>query len=174
MTLTPGVMEEFKEACRACIDVKSWFKETSTKMNHSTQISSSLLYRDPIIENPTQNRVSSDGIVCPPDSRELGRSTWTFLHTTVAYLAETPSEIEKSQFSSLLTAVSHLYPCRNCAEHLQAYLQVNPIPLHSKVSISQWLCSFHNEVNAMLGKETFDCNKVDARWKTGPSDNSCN
>lgn len=166
--------EEVKDACRACIDVKSWFKDTSSTMRHSTQISSTLLYRDPVIENPTQNRVSSDGIVCPPDSKELGRSTWTFLHTTAAYLPETPTEQEKHQFSSLLTAVSHLYPCRNCADHLQAYLQVNPIPLQSKASISQWLCTFHNEVNSMLGKEKFECNKIEERWKSGPSDSSCN
>ena len=165
--------EEVKEACRACIDVKSWFKDTSTKMKHSTLISSNLLYRDPIIEDPTIHKVSSNGLVCPPDSKELGRSTWAFLHTTAAYLPETPNEQQKKQFSNLLNAVSHLYPCRNCGEHLQAYLEVTPIPLQSKHSISQWLCAFHNEVNVMLGKETFDCNKIEERWKKGPNDDSC-
>ena len=166
--------EEVKEACRACIDVKSWFKDTSSKMKHSTQVSSTLLYRDPMAENPTNHKVSSNGLVCPPDSTELGRSTWTFLHTTAAYLPETPSDQQIRHVFNLLTAVSHLYPCRNCADHLQAYMEVNPMPLQSKGSISQWLCAFHNEVNVMLGKETFDCSKIDERWKRGPSDNSCN
>lgn len=164
--------EEVKEACRACIDVKTWFKDT--KMKSSTLISSSLLYPDPIIENPTVHKVSSTGTVCPPDAKELGRSTWTFLHTTAAYLPETPSEQEKQQVSNLITAISHLYPCRNCAEHLQSYMEVNPLNLESKRSISQWLCTFHNEVNQMLGKEVFDCSKVDERWKNGPKDDSCN
>jgi mitochondrial FAD-linked sulfhydryl oxidase len=164
--------EEVKEACRACIDVKTWFKET--KMKTSALISSSLLYPDPIIENPTTYKVSSSGILCPPDSKELGRSTWTFLHTTAAYLPETPSENEKQQFSNLITAISHLYPCRNCADHLQSYLDVNPLNLESKRSISQWICKFHNEVNQMLGKEVFDCTKIDERWKNGPKDDSCN
>lgn len=166
--------EEVKEVCRACIDVKSWFKDTSTKMKHSAQISSNLLYRDPLVDIPTNHKVSSDGLVCPPDSKELGRSTWTFLHTTAVYLPEIPSENQKNQFSNLLTAVSNLYPCHNCAEHLQAYLEINTIPLQSKKSISQWLCGFHNEVNEMLGKAKFDCEKIDERWKKGPNDDSCN
>lgn len=164
--------EEVQEACRACIDVKTWFKQT--KMKTSTLISSNLLYADPVVENPTTNKVSSSGVVCPPDSRELGRSTWTFLHTTAAYLPEVPSQPQKEQFSNLLQAVSQLYPCRNCAEHLQAYMDVNPLALDSRRSISKWLCTFHNEVNQMLGKETFDCSKTDDRWKYGPKDDSCN
>ena len=164
--------EEVKEACRACIDVKTWFKET--KMKTSTLISSALLYPDPVIENPTIHKVSSSGTVCPPDAIELGRSTWTFLHTTAAYLPDSPSDHEKEQFSNLINAVSNLYPCRNCAEHLQSYLEANPLTLSTKSSISQWICKFHNEVNQMLGKEIFDCTKVDERWKNGPNDGSCN
>ena len=167
--------EEVKEACRACIDVKTWFKENKPpKMKSSTLISPSILCSDPIIESPTIHKVSSSGLVCPPDSRELGRSTWTFLHTTAAYLPETPNEQEKAQFSNLLTSISCLYPCRNCAEHLQAFMEINPIALDSKKSISQWICNFHNEVNQILGKETFDCSKIDERWKNGPKDDSCN
>lgn len=165
--------EDFKEACRACIDVKTWFKDV--KMKTSTLISTSLLYPDPIIESPTGHKVSSAGLVCPPDATELGRSTWTFLHTTAAYLPEKPSETEKQQVSNLLTAISHLYPCRKCADHMREYIAVNPITnLDSKRSLSQWLCNYHNEVNQMLGKEVFDCSKVEERWKSGPSDDSCN
>ena len=164
--------EEVKEACRACIDVKTWFKESS-KMKTSALISSSILYPDPMVEDPISHKVSSTGLVCPPDAKELGRSTWTFLHTTAAYLPEKPSEHEKTQISNLITAISNLYPCRNCADHLQSYMEVNPVALDSKLSISQWLCKFHNEVNQMLGKEVFDCSKIDERWKTGPKDDSC-
>lgn len=164
--------EEVKEACRACIDVKTWFKET--KMKTSTLISTNILYADPLIENATVHKVSSSGLVCPPDSRELGRSTWTFLHSSAAYLPETPTEPQKEQFSNLIKSVSHLYPCRHCAEHLQSYMEVNPLTLDSRRSISQWLCTFHNEVNQMLGKNTFDCSKIDERWRNGPKDDSCN
>lgn len=43
----------------------------------------------------------------------------------------------------------------------------------SRAALSQWLCERHNEVNERLGKEKFDCIKVDERWKDGPSDGSC-
>lgn len=168
------IKEDIKDTCRACIDVKTWFKDNKPKMNTSTKISSNILYHDPILKDPISHKVSSSGVICPPDARELGRSTWSFLHSTAAYLPETPNESQKQQFSNLLLSISHLYPCRNCAEHLQAYLQVHPITLDSKKSISRWLCNFHNEVNLMLGKESFDCEKVDERWKTGPTDDSCN
>jgi FAD-linked sulfhydryl oxidase len=31
----------------------------------------------------------------------------------------------------------------------------------------------HNEVNRKLGKEEFDCNLVEQRWKEGWDDGSC-
>jgi FAD-linked sulfhydryl oxidase len=163
--------EEVKEACRACIDVKSWFKET--KMKTSASISKDIGCTDPLIQNPTQNRVSSNGLVCPPDANELGRGTWTFLHSVAAYLPKALSESEKENMINLLRAVSALYPCKKCADHMSAYIEVNPISFDSKDSISLWLCRFHNEVNEMLGKSVFDCSKVYERWKTGPKDDSC-
>jgi mitochondrial FAD-linked sulfhydryl oxidase len=166
--------KEVKEICRACIDVKSWFKETGKPiMKSSASIAAALLYSDPIVENPTVHKLSSSNLLCPPDAKELGRGTWTFLHTTAAYLPEKPSEEQKKHVSNLFKALSQLYPCRHCAEHLTAYMEVNPIALESKKSISTWLCNFHNEVNEMLGKERFDCSKIDERWKNGPNDDSC-
>lgn len=166
--------EDFKEACRACIDVKSWFKESKQKLATSASIATSILYPEPHLEQPVEHKLSSQGILCPPDARELGRSTWTFLHTTAAYLPQKLSESQSRHFELLVGAVAALYPCRGCAEHMSAYLEANPFDASSKASISQWLCRFHNEVNQMLGKPEFDCNRVDERWKTGPSDDSCN
>ena len=31
----------------------------------------------------------------------------------------------------------------------------------------------HNEVNRRIGKEEFDCSKVDKRWRDGWKDGSC-
>jgi FAD-linked sulfhydryl oxidase len=165
--------EDFKEACRACIDVKSWFRENKPKMATSATISAALLYKDPHLEAPIEHKLSSKGIICPPDSRELGRATWTFLHTTVAYLPEELSFQQSKQASLLLEAVAALYPCRNCGEHMSAYLETNPLDASSRQSLSLWLCNFHNEVNEMLGKEKFDCDRVQERWQKGPNDDSC-
>jgi FAD-linked sulfhydryl oxidase len=41
------------------------------------------------------------------------------------------------------------------------------------VELSQWLCRIHNEINRRLGKQEFDCSKVDERWRDGWKDGSC-
>jgi FAD-linked sulfhydryl oxidase len=43
----------------------------------------------------------------------------------------------------------------------------------SRQEFGQWLCEAHNEVNQKLGKELFDCSKVDERWRTGWKDGRC-
>lgn len=168
------LVEDVKEACRACIDVKSWFMENRPKgMKTSATIATALLYRDPVVEEPTVHRLNSQGIVCPPDARELGRSTWTFLHSTAAYLPSAPTDAQRSHMALLLSAVAALYPCRGCGEHMAAYMDASPPDFQSRTSISRWLCGLHNEINQMLGKEPFDCDRAEERWKTGPPDASC-
>jgi len=49
----------------------------------------------------------------------------------------------------------------------------NPPKVGNRFELSQWLCERHNDVNTRLGKEKFDCSKVDERWKDGPADGSC-
>jgi FAD-linked sulfhydryl oxidase len=168
------LQEDLKEACRACIDVKSWFKANAPKMTATATIASSLIYNDPQASEPTHHRTSSQGLLCPPDARELGRSTWTLLHTTVAYLPRDQLSPEKrGHVSGLLSALAVLYPCRNCAEHMAVYMETNPPDLSTGQSIARWLCAFHNEISEMLGKDRFDCNRVNERWRAGPSDDSC-
>lgn len=166
--------EDVTEACRACIDVKSWFKSNTTTMKTSAVISAALLYKDPQIERPAELKVSSTGLLCPPDAQELGRATWTFLHTTAAYLPTGLLHAEqREKFRGLLSAVAAFYPCRNCAEHMATYLETNPPDLATRSTISIWLCKFHNEINEILGKPVFDCARLDERWRKGPSDASC-
>jgi mitochondrial FAD-linked sulfhydryl oxidase len=40
----------------------------------------------------------------------LGRATWTVLHTTAAYLSDTPTPAERQGFASLAASMSVLYP----------------------------------------------------------------
>jgi FAD-linked sulfhydryl oxidase len=49
----------------------------------------------------------------------------------------------------------------------------NPPDVTSRDTLSKWLCGVHNEVNLLLGKQPFDCGKVNERWKDGPADGSC-
>ncbi|PIL33208.1 hypothetical protein GSI_04658 [Ganoderma sinense ZZ0214-1] len=112
---------------------------------------------------------------CPPDVEELGRATWTFLHTTAAYFPEKPTQAQRVNMLSLLRALPVLYPCSSCAQHLGENMKTRPPDVSGRAGLSPWLCEQHNEVNERLGKERFECTveKLDERWKDGPSDGSC-
>lgn len=75
--------------------------------------------------------------------------------------------------SSLFNALPTLYPCSHCADELGSEIKRNPPDLSNGHTLSQWLCSVHNEVNRRLGKVEFDCNLVDQRWKDGWQDGRC-
>ncbi|KAH7105952.1 FAD-dependent thiol oxidase [Auriculariales sp. MPI-PUGE-AT-0066] len=112
---------------------------------------------------------------CPPDRDALGRATWTFLHTSAAYYPIQPSPAQRSHMLSLMRALPALYPCGHCAEHFGEQLRVTPpdAAVANRTTLSRWLCERHNEINDMLGKSAFDCSKTEERWRTGPSDGSC-
>jgi len=110
---------------------------------------------------------------CPPDIEQLGRATWTFLHTTAAYYPERPTSAQRANMLGLLNALPLLYPCAHCASHLAGNMKEHPPDVSGRVALSRWLCERHNDVNERLGKEKFDCAKADERWKDGPEDGNC-
>jgi FAD-linked sulfhydryl oxidase len=110
---------------------------------------------------------------CPPDAERLGRATWTFLHTTAAYYPERPTPSQRVNMLGLLHALPVLYPCSYCAVHLGESMREHPPDVSGRARLSRWLCERHNEVNERLGKDKFDCDKTQERWRDGPSDGSC-
>lgn len=110
---------------------------------------------------------------CPPDVEQLGRATWTFLHATAAYYPDKPTPKQRANMLALLHSLPVLYPCTWCAQDFGKDTTKHPPDVSSRTALSRWLCERHNEVNEKLGKEAFDCNKVDERWKDGPPDGSC-
>ncbi|KJE92627.1 gfer protein [Capsaspora owczarzaki ATCC 30864] len=110
---------------------------------------------------------------CPADSVELGRSTWTFLHTMAAYYPDKPSEKQQSDMSNFLTFFSRVYPCDYCADHMRGEMVTDKPVVTSRFGLSQWFCRLHNEVNRRQGKPEFDCSRVDERWRDGWKDGSC-
>ena len=110
---------------------------------------------------------------CPPDVEQLGRATWTFLHTTAAYYPEKPTPSQRANMLMLLRSLPVLYPCTWCADDFGNDVNRNPPDVSGRGALSRWLCERHNEVNEKLGKDRFDCAKVDERWKDGPPDGSC-
>jgi FAD-linked sulfhydryl oxidase len=112
---------------------------------------------------------------CPADTALLGRSTWTFLHTTAAYYPlKAPPQAQQNMIS-LLSSLSFLYPCLPCAEDFQEKVKENPPDVSGREALSRWLCERHNEVNEKLGKEKFGCDwsELNARWRDGPADGRC-
>ncbi|KAI0929666.1 hypothetical protein AcW1_007044 [Taiwanofungus camphoratus] len=112
---------------------------------------------------------------CPPDVEQLGRATWTFLHTTAAYYPERPTPNQRANMLGLLRSLPVLYPCSHCASHFGENLRDHPPDVSGRVALSRWLCARHNDVNERLGKPQFDCSieKTDERWRDGPSGGSC-
>lgn len=110
---------------------------------------------------------------CPPDVNALGRATWTFLHTTVAYYPTQASPSQQTNMRSLLQSVGIFYPCSYCATDFRERMKAVEPDVTGRAGLSRWLCERHNEVNERLGKSSFDCDKTDERWKDGPADGTC-
>uniref|UniRef100_A0A7S2D2E8 Sulfhydryl oxidase n=1 Tax=Haptolina brevifila TaxID=156173 RepID=A0A7S2D2E8_9EUKA len=106
---------------------------------------------------------------CPPDRDELGRHSWTLLHTMAAYFPDKPSSVESATALGFIRAIGVLYPCRHCATEFQAGLEESPPRANSRAELSVWLCEAHNRVNRLLGKPEFKCSvaSLDARWRKG-------
>ncbi|KAG9440265.1 hypothetical protein H6P81_020430 [Aristolochia fimbriata] len=115
------------------------------------------------------------GSVAEPLSKEeLGRATWTLLHTVAAQYPDQPTKQQKRDVKELMAILSRLYPCRECADHFKEILKANPVQAESQMELSQWLCHVHNVVNRSLGKLIFPCQRVDARWgKLECKDKAC-
>ncbi|EJT48692.1 hypothetical protein A1Q1_02237 [Trichosporon asahii var. asahii CBS 2479] len=120
---------------------------------------------------------TQDRSECPADTVELGRSTWTFLHTTAAYYPDKPTPVQKTHMVNLLSSLPSLYPCTWCADDFGESIKANPPQpaVESATKLNEWLCRRHNEVNKKLGKPEFACDwkNIMRRWKDGPEDGSC-
>ena len=110
---------------------------------------------------------------CPADVEQLGRATWTFLHTTAAYYPTKPTSSQRRSMLGLLHSLPTLYPCSHCASHFGDRMKEHPAEeaVGGREELILWLCERHNEVNDRVGKGKFDCEigKLDERWKDGCS-----
>ena len=114
-----------------------------------------------------QTNEAENLLPCPPDRGQLGRGTWTFIHTMAAYYPSNPTDSEQNSMAGLIDGISKFYPCSDCAEHFQLEIKKSPPKLKSNIELSDWFCQIHNEVNERQGKALFDCSKVLERWRYG-------
>ncbi|KAI9030432.1 ERV/ALR sulfhydryl oxidase domain-containing protein [Hyaloraphidium curvatum] len=181
----PAKAGKKKKPCRVCAEFNEWGKEQTkdassgagTKPSDAgakaAVVAGAALVSASQATDSGYPTVSSSGAPCPPDSGQLGRTTWTFLHTMAAYYPDHPTDTQQKEMSGLITGLSKFYPCHYCADHLQKEMKVHPPAVTSRTLLSRWFCDIHNEVNVRLGKPVFDCSKVDERWRDGPADGSC-
>ncbi|XP_008787162.1 FAD-linked sulfhydryl oxidase ERV1-like isoform X1 [Phoenix dactylifera] len=112
--------------------------------------------------------------VTPLTKEELGRATWTLLHSIAAQFPDQPTRQQKRDAKELMAILSRLYPCKECADHFKEVLKANPVQAGSQAEFSQWLCHVHNVVNRSLGKSTFPSERLNARWgKLDCEDRGC-
>ncbi|XP_050210603.1 FAD-linked sulfhydryl oxidase ERV1 [Mercurialis annua] len=114
--------------------------------------------------NVDTNLFNKGKSAAPVTKEELGRATWTFLHTLAAQYPENPTRQQKKDVKELMGILSRMYPCKECADHFKEVLRVNPVQAGSHAEFSRWLCYVHNVVNRSIGKLVFPCERVDARW----------
>ncbi|XVF45006.1 hypothetical protein PTKIN_Ptkin02bG0170800 [Pterospermum kingtungense] len=132
------------------------------KRDPLVSLSSSILNADSPATTTTHLVVKKSA--APVTKEELGRATWTFLHTLAAQYPENPTRQQKKDVKELMSILSRMYPCKECADHFKEVLRANPVQAGSHDEFSQWLCHVHNVVNRSLGKLVFPCERVDARW----------
>ncbi|KAI5188611.1 mitochondrial FAD-linked sulfhydryl oxidase [Nematocida sp. AWRm77] len=99
--------------------------------------------------------------------QELGRSTWTLLHTYAAKYPAHPTREEQSHAIKLIDLLTKMYPCEECRGHFKQLVEGFPPQVSTQEEFSNWMCSAHNIVNKRLGKPVFDCARLDSRWDCG-------
>ncbi|KAJ8322802.1 hypothetical protein BDV3_006904 [Batrachochytrium dendrobatidis] len=158
-----GVCTDFKVLRRKKIPMATPLAQSTAGIAVATSEASASLHT--ITQQSTENTPYMP-FPCPPDSSELGSSTWTFLHTMAAYYPEIPTPEDKTTMRSFIHGLARFYPCWYCASHLQEHIKSNPPQVDSNKDLSVWFCKVHNEVNERQGKPVFDCSTTFARWRT--------
>ncbi|KAF2457582.1 ERV/ALR sulfhydryl oxidase domain-containing protein [Lineolata rhizophorae] len=126
----------------------------------------------------TANADNDDGDDdCPPDVEALGRASWTLLHSITAAYPTRPSPSLQAETRAFLGAFARLYPCWSCGDDFGRWMRAeggaNAPRVASRDEFGRWMCEAHNAVNGKLGKERFDCERWEERWRTGWGDGRC-
>lgn len=160
--------EDSQEALEAGGDPKEAWVDYELRKEEGAGSEAGEAETDALLEAP--EKVIVTGSVT---KEELGRSTWTFLHTLAAQFPDKPTKQQQKDAKELLAIISRLYPCQTCAEHFKEVLKTRPPRTSSGIEFSEWMCQAHNVVNKRLGKPEFPCDQVDFRWGSFDCDGAC-
>ena len=96
--------------------------------------------------------------------QEIGRNTWSLLHSIAASYPNEPTEEDKKQITNFLYGLANLFPCKICGNHLLRMLKKEGIHADSREELVNYICKIHNIVNKVLEKPQFDCKKAFDIW----------
>ena len=164
-------MTDYTESCRACSSFKSFMKAQASFNAPGSEKFKDDGKSDKQVKDNSSSSV--DHIDCPVDKDDLGRASWTFLHTMAAYYPDKPTDSQRLEMRQFIELFSKFYPCSHCAADMRHDMSIDPPMVDSRKKFSLWMCNLHNKVNYKLGKPAFDCSKVDERWLTGPPNGKC-
>ncbi|KAI7208435.1 hypothetical protein KC333_g9143 [Hortaea werneckii] len=160
--------------CRSCTSfasMRAMARSSSSSSSTSPQQQQQVPISTPTAPSPLDQPPPD----CPPDVDQLGRSTWTFLHTLTATYPVQPSPTRQQETKQFISLFSKFYPCWVCADDFRAWMKEdgNAPRVSNRDEFGQWMCEAHNAVNVKLGKERFDCSRWQERWRTGWRDGRC-
>ena len=130
--------------------------QRDTRATNSVMAEYEFLFKD--------GRQSQSKLPPPPGKDELGRGTWTLLHTMAAYWPEKPPPEQAEDGKSFIELLSRLYPCTDCAAHFRETLTKYPPTMGSQKEFMQWISFVHNRINKRLGKQHFHTSDHQKRW----------
>ena len=96
--------------------------------------------------------------------QEIGRNTWSLLHSMAASYPNEPTEEDKKQITNFLYSLANLFPCKICGSHLLKMLKKEGVHADSREELVNYICKIHNIVNKVLQKPQFDCKKAFDFW----------
>jgi len=95
-----------------------------------------------------------------------GTITWIFFHTMAEKIKEDKFDAGRSFLLNTIVSLCHNLPCPDCRQHAIKTLQIHPIGVvTTKEQLKSYLLSFHNSVNLMKRKKTYDSAILD-KYKT--------
>ncbi|KAK1349434.1 Alr-like FAD-linked sulfhydryl oxidase [Hamiltosporidium tvaerminnensis] len=146
----------------AIITLKSYLKRTNKNPR---------LVKNNVKDNQsyafTESKVHTGAMTKQEIRKRLGNSTWVLLHTMAATYPAFPTQEHKKDVLKFLILLTKVFPCGDCAKHMQKMFSDYPPRISSHDDFVQWLCECHNMVNERLKLPQFDCSKADEIWECG-------